>query len=890
MTVHLKSGPVFSNISMIKRALHQSPTKSLSQYEIVRYLANHWNRITFEDAEHLTNLALQAKLSHFEEDTATGLWTIKHREQSGLDDIYRYMVNQYRLFTVTHLSKRIKWKDTGELFGQLVSDIRFSSVQFNGEDYWMLSEWELANDLVHDYMQRNKLSALLLAEIPDLLLNDYNLRWDKTIFAPEIDPRFRMAGEHVLIDLLEERSEGPETEVPTEIKEEVARSSLLICKYLNRVDHADARDIATNILGAKAYHNMFAVYCKAIDEFLETMEGYRQEENGAWRFVGNEKDIPELMTPQSWKYAVYKSSPVVNIVPSEDGTAETDYCSNVSSYTKQTAGTGRTPSKPRRVMRCLSYYERVKGYLRIPCDWDDFFTGENGRLRIVCNRIEYMWSWKREKAGCFFYGGGVMDFYFDHELEAGRELNMHMHSDSRTIEVVIGGINSVFASEQARYLDIGLLVEESRTVNKSFFVLMCEVLASHPSGMHWVRLFEEVNAIRSANRNTISQLLSRNPCFVPVPNRKGYWYLDSSKLSRYFVDETGNQKDIEAEEGTIGTDLKATETTNAIKRRKENRQPARMTDHWETFSKWAFMQKSLRYEKAKAMALSERELAEILVKAYSKLICKMAANRGTYSVERMDLVQEGYQGLERALKLYSVEEGVPFGHYAKTHILSRMLRKHLDGRTLVRFPIHLWEQIRGFEEEEHKELQQAGTASDFPKKDRKSQQMKIFARWKNVDYISFEQYWAFLSESRADEYEPSWLHLEWLDEQTLKSYHSDPDLTDDQLLEQLETICDIDEEDCELFWAPTTVECSVFRKDLKARLGRILMLLNVKERYVVEKRFGLNNQPEQTLEEISIQLSCTREWVRQIEKKALEKLLGHARKNRLHEYLFPDSV
>jgi hypothetical protein len=462
-------------------------TKSLPFYEIVRYLAIHWNRIPTADAERLVELALHARLSHFEEAEMTGLWTIKHREQSDLDIVYRFMQQQYKVYSAVQLSKKVKWKNSREQFGQLASDIRFSSVQFDGEEYWMLSEWELANDLIYDYMRHNKISVLPLTEIFDVLATYYDLVRDKAVFAPEIDLRFRIKGETVAIELdtVAEINDNFEFDVPDEIKEEVARASLLICKLLDRIASASVKEIVTSIMGIKAFDKTFTLYCKAINELLELVKGYRLEENGIWRCISMKEDSLETVTFQSWKYAVYGSVPSKDIVPYT--TSDVEEMNSDHARQKATIIPEGNSSVERILMHCLSYYERIKGYFKIPSGWDDLFTDVQGRSSIVCKGIEYLWSWKREKGRCYFYGGGVMDFYFDNVLEAGRELLLAWNNDNHRFDVEIGNINNLVASEQARYLDIGLLVEESKTVNKSFFVLMCEVMASYPSGIHWVK-------------------------------------------------------------------------------------------------------------------------------------------------------------------------------------------------------------------------------------------------------------------------------------------------------------------------------------------------------------------------------------------------------------------
>ncbi len=60
--------------------------------------------------------------------------------------------------------------------------------------------------------------------------------------------------------------------------------------------------------------------------------------------------------------------------------------------------------------------------------------------------------------------------------------------------------------------------------------------------------------------------------------------------------------------------------------------------------------------------------------------------------------------------------------------------------------------------------------------------------------------------------------------------------------------------------------------DLQKILDEIFLVLTLKEKEVMTKRFGLDNKPRQTLEKIGQKFSVTRERIRQIEKIALSKL------------------
>ena len=62
-------------------------------------------------------------------------------------------------------------------------------------------------------------------------------------------------------------------------------------------------------------------------------------------------------------------------------------------------------------------------------------------------------------------------------------------------------------------------------------------------------------------------------------------------------------------------------------------------------------------------------------------------------------------------------------------------------------------------------------------------------------------------------------------------------------------------------------------KDNIELLNKYLMLLNPREKEIIVKRYGLNNQKEKTQKEIAKELKISRSYVSRIEKRALTKIL-----------------
>jgi RNA polymerase primary sigma factor len=82
----------------------------------------------------------------------------------------------------------------------------------------------------------------------------------------------------------------------------------------------------------------------------------------------------------------------------------------------------------------------------------------------------------------------------------------------------------------------------------------------------------------------------------------------------------------------------------------------------------------------------------------------------------------------------------------------------------------------------------------------------------------------------------------------------------------------------------------ISREQLKARLADVLTELNERQRAVISLRFGLLDGSQRTLDEVGKLLSLTREGVRQIEIRAVERLRHPARSRLLRGFLDIDEA
>ena len=83
----------------------------------------------------------------------------------------------------------------------------------------------------------------------------------------------------------------------------------------------------------------------------------------------------------------------------------------------------------------------------------------------------------------------------------------------------------------------------------------------------------------------------------------------------------------------------------------------------------------------------------------------------------------------------------------------------------------------------------------------------------------------------------------------------------------------------------SNVEKAIIAKTLKSSIDEIISSLDPREAEIIMKRYGFDGGQPQTLEELGESMGVSRERVRQLENRALEKLKKKALKKRLNDYL-----